>query len=125
MYVLDSSVIIELLNDGPLASKILDVLPIAPFVTTSISVQEVLEGTFSEKDRFVAEHVFSGAEILVHDEKAAREGALIQRQLKQAGTKINRIDVFIAGVCKANNAELITLDNDFSRIKGLKVKIIK
>jgi predicted nucleic acid-binding protein len=125
MYVLDSSAIIELLNNGPLASKVARLAPEEDFVTTTISMHEVLVGAISEKESFIAENLFSGATVLEHTADAARAGALIQKQLNTSGTKINKMDVLIAGICRVNHAEVITLDRDFLNIKGLRVHLIQ
>lgn len=125
MYVLDSSVLIELVEDHPRKEKIISFLDDAPLVTTSISMHEMLSGNLSEKKYFVFSSLFRGIQILDHTSDAARSGAEIERELARAGTKINRFDVLIAGICKSNNAHLVTLDNDFSKIKGLSVTVIK
>ena len=125
MYVLDSSAIIEVIEKGPNAEKVLRVVGNSPFVTTSICLQEVLTGTTGERDIFIFESLLGQAEILVHDAEAAREGAKIMRSLIKSGSKINIADVFTAGIIQSNNAELVTLDKDFSKIKSLRVKVIE
>src|SRR3989344_3545798 len=121
MYVLDSSAIIEIFEEYPHMQKILDILGDESFVTTSISMHEVFAGAHSQKDRFIVSGLFSQAHILEHDAKAARIGATIEQELTHAGKMINRTDILIAGICKAHNAELVTLDKDFAKIKDIKV----
>ena len=125
MYVLDSSALIELINEYPRKEKILSFMKDAPLITTSISMHEVLAGVLSEKEYFLVNSLFRGIRILDHTSDDARSGAEIERELSRAGTKINRFDVLIAGICKSHGAHLVTLDTDFSKIKGLTVTIIK
>lgn len=125
MYVLDSSAIIEAVNDEKQAEKIGRVLGDEPLVTTTICVHEVLAGASSDKNRFVFEKIVSSMQILEHTSDAARAGAEIQRELKRSGQMINPFDILIAAVCKSNYAQLVTFDNDFARVKGLKTIILK
>ncbi len=38
---------------------------------------------------------------------------------------IGRSDIFIAGICLANDATIVTFDKDFGKIKGLKTLILE
>lgn len=125
MYVLDSSAIIEIIEKRPKSEKVLALVGDTNFVTTSICLQEILTGVVSERDLFIFENVLAQAEILEHDADAALEGAKIMRSLIRSGSKINIADVFTAGIVQSNNAELITLDKDFSKIKTLRARIIE
>lgn len=125
MYVLDSSAIIEIIEQRPKAEKVLALVGNTNFVTTSICLQEILTGVVSERDLFVFENILGQAEILEHNSDAALEGAKIMRSLIKSGSKINIADVFTAGIVKSNNAELVTLDRDFSKIKTLRATIIE
>lgn len=125
MYVLDSSAIIEIIEDYSTKETILSLLKDEILTITSITVHEVLLGVVTEKQKSAVHTCLYAARILEHDEAAARHGALIEQELTRAGTKINRFDVLIAGICKSNNAHLVTLDADFSKIKDLSVTVIK
>ncbi|HLC19676.1 MAG TPA: type II toxin-antitoxin system VapC family toxin [Candidatus Nanoarchaeia archaeon] len=124
MYILDSSALIEVLEEHPKAEKIMELVGDAELVTTSLCVHEVLAGALSKKDRFVLEGVFSSMRILDHTMRAARVGATIQQELAESGTMINKFDVLIAAICKVNNGELVTLDRDFSKIKNFRVVVV-
>lgn len=124
MQVLDSSALIEVIEQGHFASEVHHILDDQPLVTTSITVHELLSGKISDKKLFILESLFSQMRILQHDTLAAKCGAKINRELSRAGSKINDLDVLIAGVCQASGAELVTLDNDFAKIKGFKATII-
>lgn len=125
MYVLDSSSLIELFENKSRSQRVADIVQNEILATTTICMHEVLAGALSDKERFFLDDIFSQMQILVHDESAARYGARIEQELERAGARINAADIFIAGICKAHGAELITLDNDFSRIKGLRVHLVK
>lgn len=84
----------------------------------------MLAGATSPKDRFIYAGILPKAQVLQHDAVAAKLGAEIEQELSRTGNKINKLDVLIAAVCKAHHAELITLDKDFAKIKGLKSRII-
>lgn len=124
MYVLDTSALIEAFHDSDQAEKISRIVKDEPLFTTSICIHEVLVGALTEKDRFVAEGIFSTMQILEHNALAARIGAKIEQELVKTGRRINDMDVLIAAICKANNGELITFDRDFARIRDFKARIL-
>lgn len=125
MYVLDSSILIEVLGQGPRAKQASEIVGEERCVTTSICMHEVLAGLFSERECFIVENILSTMQILVHDARAAKFGAVIAQDLTRTGTMINKFDILIAAICKAHDAELITLDKDFQKIKDLKVRVIE
>lgn len=125
VYVLDSSVLIELIERKAHAHKVAAFIGNELSATTSICVHEVLAGARTNKQRFLCEEIFSNILILNHDMKAARMGAQIEQELNESGSKINIIDVYIASICRANNTEIVTLDKDFEKIKGINVHVIK
>lgn len=124
-YVLDSNVLIEVFAQRKLAQKIAGVVKDEPMVTTSICMHEVLTGARSDKERFIFEGLFAGIQVLEHTVEAARIGSYMANELLRNGMTINTPDLLIAGICKANNAELVTLDGDFTRINNLKVHFLK
>lgn len=55
--------------------------------------------------------------------EAARLGGEIYATLKKQGKLINEADILIASIVKANNAVLVTNDEEhFSRVKELKIE---
>jgi predicted nucleic acid-binding protein len=124
MYVLDSSVLIEVVKERPLAGKIERLVQDAPLVTTSICMHEVLAGARSPEERFGFEALFTKMHVLEHTADAAKAGARIAHELARTGTPAGTPDTLIAGICKANNAALVTLDKGFARIKGIKTHLI-
>lgn len=124
MYVLDSSAVIELMKNGPRAAKLLEVLGDDEIQTTSVTWHELLVGTETPRQREFLEELFLDAAILEHDQKAAEAGAQIEQELKRKGALIGPRDILMAGICKARNVTLMSLDTDFSRVRGLKVQVI-
>jgi predicted nucleic acid-binding protein len=124
MYVLDSSAIIEVINEGPAFKKVLATLKDESLVTTSICMHEVLVGAGSEAQRFVLEGIFSTMRILEHDKKAARIGAELEEELHHTNRRVKRPNVLIAAVCNAHNGTLVTFDTDFKNIKSLKSVVL-
>jgi len=122
-YILDSSAIIKAFKHTELAEKIAKITGDAPLITTSICKQELLS-VKGEKDQFVIRNVLDNMLILEHTSEAAEHGAEIYHELRKKGTLINNFDILIAGICKANNAHLITFDKDFAKIKDLQVTVL-
>lgn len=125
MYVLDSSALIEIIQGYPRMGHILSLVGEESLVTTSVNMHELLVGAWTDKERFFLTNIFMGAHILEHTSHAAQHGARIEQELARSGKMVNKMDILIAGICKANNAELVTLDKDFAKIKGIKTHIIR
>ncbi|RJQ22081.1 type II toxin-antitoxin system VapC family toxin [Candidatus Woesearchaeota archaeon] len=123
MYVLDSSAIIELLADAKRAESVVKTLRDEPLATTTIALHEVLVTT-TPIEQLRINALCGGIVLLAHDERSARIGAEVETELIKTGNKINRTDILVAAICKANNAHLITFDKDFAKIKGLSVTVL-
>ena len=122
MHLLDSSALIEILKNTAKGKKIIDFIGSELALTSSFSIHELLLGA-NETDK---ENIFNFLEridIFNYDEKAAIRSAEIEIKLSKKGTKINKTDLFIAGICLSNNTGIITLDKDFKKINELKTEI--
>lgn len=124
MYILDSSIIIEVLGGSELGRKALAATNEGHVATTAICMVEVLDGT-NGKAAIAAASFFDSLQILSLDTEAAIECIKIQKALKKDGNPISKTDLFIAGICKRHEATLITCDNDFKRINNLKMILIE
>ncbi|MEK6960049.1 MAG: type II toxin-antitoxin system VapC family toxin [Nanoarchaeota archaeon] len=124
MYVLDSSVLIEIINAGEKAEKIHKIVGDDPLVTTSITLYEVLAGATNQKTCFIYEGLFQGMSVLHFDAVAAKYSSRIERGQYGTGKPVSKADLFIAGICAALNATLVTMDKDFTTIDGLKVRLV-
>ena len=89
-------------------------------MTTAISLHETLSGS-SQKGEFAVQNLAQNIDIMPFTKEDAITSASIFRQLAKQGKKINALDILIAGICISKKATLITLDNDFKRVPGLKV----
>ncbi len=120
MYVLDTSALIEIINITPKGKRILDLVGNSMAATTSFSIHETLVG-LSEKEAFVIGNLAHKMEIFPFTFVDAEKSSSIEKALLEKGTPINKVDVFIAGICISKQAELITLDKDFRKIPNLKI----
>lgn len=123
MYILDSAVIIDIMKSKETADEVTKIVGESRLGTTAFSIFEVSIG-LTEKERKIADDFFSNLEIAEFNHGASLESVKIEKYLTKTGKKINLVDVFIAGICIANNCTLITSDKGFEKIKGLEKKII-
>lgn len=123
MIVLDTSALIELIKGRERGRKILDYVKEERIAITTVTVNEFFIGaTEKEKERF--ETVFSLLEILPFDSDAAYRSVVIEEDLEHRGQLIGKLDIFIAAIAHVSGFPLVTLDNDFSRIKDLKTIVL-
>ncbi len=118
MYVLDSDVIIDVAHNASRVQTVMKLIGDAPAGTTSVSMHEVLVGV-PVRLKKVYDDLLRGMHILSHDEDAARSGAKIQQELKNA--QLSSTDAMIAGICLAQEATLVTFDKSFKRVRGLRL----
>lgn len=123
MYVLDSSAFIELLKESPAGKKIAKKIRDLPAATTAFTVNEILIGA-KEIQRKTLEELFEGVEVIEYDKDSALKSVEIEEVLMKKGQIINTVDIFIAGICLANNKQLVTLDKHFKRIPELKTVFV-
>ena len=121
-WVLDSSSFIEIGRNTETGQNIIKMIGEEPIVLSSITVYEILRGLKPHEEVIVGH--LNNADIINFDENSAKESANIEKTLAKKGTMINRLDILIAGSCMANNMGMITIDKDFLRIDGLKVKLV-
>jgi predicted nucleic acid-binding protein len=120
VYVLDSSAIIEVLNATTKGKKVSDLVRGHFIGATTICYVEVMVGARGKALRATADF-FDAVTILPFDKKAADITIKLQNELYQCGKLLGRGDLLIAGICKNRKAPLITCDDDFVKVKGLKV----
>jgi len=122
MVVLDTSAVIEILRGSKKGAQIEDAIGHEKVFITAFTVHEIMMGV-KETEIYKTQGFLSSVEILVFDFSSAMASSQIERGLIKKGKKIEESDIFIAGICLANNLGLITLDNDFIEIKELDVKV--
>jgi len=121
--ILDTSALIELISGRPTAIKIMEAIGSEIVVTTALSMHELLVG-LKKKEEQIFSKVQQSILVLGYNDEACKISASIFKELKQKGNMINQMDILIAAICKENNATIVTLDKDFKKVPGLKVKLI-
>ena len=122
MIILDTSAIIEILKDTEKGKKITTFIQDQETGITSFSVHELMIGS-KEKELPRLEMLFASIKIFNFDLMAALESFQLEKNLIKKGKMIEESDIFIAGICLAAKAKLITLDKGFEEIKELDFKI--
>ncbi len=124
MTVLDTNFLIDVLRDKHNPEAILDRIDHPK--TTTINIFELYFGAERsvKKEESISNinSLIKSMEILEFDISAAVKTANIHAKLKNSGRTLEIEDLFIAGIVMANNEELLTRDDHFSRIPGLKCK---
>ncbi len=89
------------------------------------SVAEVWFGALfskkSEKEKSKIRELIKSLEILPLDSSSAEESAEIDAELTRHGIRIETEDIMIAAIAKVNGEKLVTRDQHFARIPGLRV----
>ncbi|HLC86428.1 MAG TPA: type II toxin-antitoxin system VapC family toxin [Candidatus Nanoarchaeia archaeon] len=123
MFILDSSAIIEILNGTNIGKNLANELKDGIVSTTVFSLYEILLGA-KPKETAKINDFFESMSILNFENSAAKESSNIERDLAKKGELINKVDIFIASICKLNDRTLITGDKDFKKVPNLKIKLI-
>jgi tRNA(fMet)-specific endonuclease VapC len=122
-YLLDSNVVIGLLNDATskLARRARREKP-ADVVISAIVAHELFYGAFKSRRtaRSVALIDSLQFEVLEFDKEDARQAGEIRALLASRGTPIGPCDVLIAGQARSRSLILVTNNtHDFGRVPGL------
>lgn len=122
MKLLDTSVIIGLLRGE---KEIEELVAEEENFCTCFPVQfELYRGTKiarrTEKGEKEVESLLNELENL----EAGKESAKKVAELREKYSEINIFDLMIAGICIANNSEIITKDEDFEKIEEIDAQII-
>ena len=124
MTVLDTNFLIDILRDKLNTESILDMIERPK--TTTINVFELYFGAErSVKKKESISNVNSlikSMEVLEFNVPAAVKTANIHAKLKNSGKTLEIEDILIAGIVMANDEELLTRDDHFSRIPGLRCR---
>ncbi len=125
MTVFDSDFLVDLLNDKPGMSYLVDSYEHPK--TTVINAFELYYGVWNSsnpKENIVkVGSLLKSLSILEVDMVAAQKAAEIDVKLTNSGSILELEDILIAGICIANNEELVTRNIDhFKRIPGLRYK---
>ena len=123
-FALDSSAFIEVIHNTPKGIEIAQNFGNELMMLTSVTLYEVLAGKRPHEEEFIRKNMET-ATMLDFTKASAEAAAEIEKELKASGKMINQMDILLAGICRATNTGVITLDKDFEKVKGLNVKLIK
>ena len=119
--ILDTTFVIDLLNNQAEAIQFLKKLEETPLKTTSITAYEVHQSA-REHEKVRVRQFFKCIPVLSFTYEDAEEAGRIARSLKQEGKTINAEDCMIASIALRENAPILTRNiKHFSRIQGLRV----
>jgi len=98
-----------------------------PYAITTPTVYELWSGLISlekpEKEKQKTASLIKEQIIYFLDDKSAEEAGKIDGELIKTGQTIEPEDCMIAGIAIRNNQKLVTRDEHFKRIEGLKVEM--
>jgi len=125
--ILDTDVLIALLNGTPAASKAIERLEEDGELaqTTILNVYELLRGAqisnHPERNLSQVQELISNVEVIDLNMQACAEGSKIYCDLRKAGHLIGEFDTLIAAIAKATGVAVLTRDNHFTHIQGITV----
>lgn len=127
MAALDTDILVSLLKGVPDAIKKIRALQESgtEISTTMITAYELLKGAYmssksTENLAKVRESV-SNLHVLELSFGAAEEASRIYKELRDRGMLIGEFDVLIAGIVKFYDESLVTRDEHFRSIRGMKL----
>lgn len=121
-YILDSNVVISILNGSPKVLSLIKVLAEEQFSISIVSRMEVLLGrkkhalSLEEMENYLDDYYN-----LPFDEELCRVATIMNEKSKK---KLKFKDLIIAATAMVHNKTLVTSDKDFLSFKKLKVKYI-
>ncbi|MFL5303423.1 MAG: type II toxin-antitoxin system VapC family toxin [Myxococcales bacterium] len=122
MTIVDTDVLIDFLS-GKATRSVEAALARGNLATTAITAYELRRGARTEKAVGAVELLLAQmAEIVAFDDAAAAEAATVYRGLARSGQVIGKADLYIAGICLASEAQLVTrYVREYERVPGLDV----
>lgn len=132
IYLLDTSILIELLRNNSEAKDFLATHQEDTFITSAVCEAEVYEGVYREKSENISikakifeELLTKFFEVVFFDSVQAEITGKIRADLSKSGHLIGDLDILIASSAIANQAILLTKNpKHFSRIKDLRLMIL-
>ena len=126
--ILETSFVIDFLQgDEDAVSKMQSLIDEnVPYEITSPTIFELWGGLQNievpEKEQQKILSLIQGIVIFSLDEESAKIAGTIDGQLAKKGLTINTEDSMIAGITIKNNKKILTRDQHFDRIEGLKIE---
>ncbi len=128
LVCLDTNLLLTLLRGDDSAAKAVEDYEEAgkPLRMTAVTEYELVKGAYlsSKKEENLQRlrRLFDGTEILRPTDEACGEAAFIYSHLESRGKMINEFDVLIAGIVIANEETLVSSDEHFEVIEGLRLQ---
>ncbi len=123
MIVADSDVLIDWLHGKGSFAVVDDALGRQDLATSSVTAYQLRAGARSEKAQSEVRDLLSlMSAILPFDDRAAERAGAVYRALAGAGRAIGKADLYVAGICLAEDAPLLTRNRrEFERVPGLRI----
>ena len=127
MSCLETTFLIDLLRGKKEVTALKDELERTEkdLAVTTPSIMELWAGTLlakvPAKEQEEVKMLLQSLTILPLDEAAAKEAAEIEVELRRRGNPIQPEDVMIAGIARSRGEKLVTRDEDYARIPGLRL----
>ncbi len=131
MILLDTNAVIPIINDRPLAVRIVferHLADIRPIAVSSIVIYELRYGIAKSKFRTQNESLLRAfiegpVTLLPLDDEDASTAGMLRASLENAGTTIGPYDLLIAGQALRHNATLVSANTrELKRMKGLRIE---
>jgi len=125
--ILDTDILVALLKGEPDAIQTIRALEEKNdrIATTAVTAYELLKGAYiSSKPKENIEKVqeiISNVQVLDLSLKACEEASKIYRDLRKAGSLIGEFDVLITAIARMYDEIIMTRDEHFTFIRGIKV----
>ena len=124
-YLLDTTWIVEYLRGNPETISRIQELQEEGLAVSIISVAELYEGVFRsnqpEANEEALKDFVSAVTVLEVTEDMARRYGEEKARLLRQGTVIGALDLLIAATAQTHDLILLTNDQDFGRIPGLRL----
>ena len=127
MAILESSFLIDVMRNNQQALEILDSLEQQEpeLLVATPSVMELWIGallsTRPDSEKRKVEELLDNLEKAPLDAPSAKRSAEVWAELSQRGVAIEAIDTMIAGIALSRGEKVVTRDEHYARIPGLKV----
>lgn len=127
MTCLETTFIIDLLRGKEEIKNFKDELDKSEIFLSvaSPTIMEIWSGALrsrlSLKEKEKINELLSSLVVLSLEEKSAKEAGEIEAELLKSGASVDIEDVMIAGICRANGEKIVTRDQHYTRISGLKI----
>jgi tRNA(fMet)-specific endonuclease VapC len=120
--IVDTDVLIDVMESHA-HQNVLDAVEARVLSTTAISAYELRRGARTGEALESAENLLKQmTTIMPFDDLSATRAAAVYRELSRSGQLIGKADLYIAGICLACGAQLLTRNvREYGRVPGLQL----